>query len=168
MMSYHYNYLAGAHLLDQALTLFGHPSALTAHVLNQRQLPGSDSPDAFTITLHYKNIHGPPSSTTASSTATYPLTAILRASMLARRPGPRFLLHGSLGSFEKHGLDVQEGQLRGGLLPTDPGGRAACRNAAGALHQPCRRFSGWRWMVHQFGPSGWGSWCCAMQGFCCC
>ncbi|KAF6262744.1 hypothetical protein COO60DRAFT_1699156 [Scenedesmus sp. NREL 46B-D3] len=63
----------------------------------------------FTITLHYK----PPSPHAH-------LTAVLRASMLAQRPGPRFLLHGDLGSFEKRGLDVQEAQLRAGLAPTDP------------------------------------------------
>jgi scyllo-inositol 2-dehydrogenase (NADP+) len=102
---------AGAHLIDQALTLFGPPSALTAHMLNQRQLPDSHAPDAFTVTLHYE----PPSPHAH-------LTAILRASMLTQRPGPRFLLHGDLGSFEKRGLDAQEAQLRAGLAPTDPGG----------------------------------------------
>jgi hypothetical protein len=101
---------AGAHLLDQALTLFGPPSALTARVLNQRQLPQSNAADAFTITLHYE----PPSRHAH-------LTVILRASMLAKRAGPRFLLHGNLGSFEKAGLDVQEAQLRAGMAPTDPG-----------------------------------------------
>jgi scyllo-inositol 2-dehydrogenase (NADP+) len=91
-------------------------------VLNQRQLPDSNVPDAFTITLHYE----PPSQHAH-------LTVILRASMLAKRGGPRFLLHGDLGSFEKQGLDAQEAQLRAGLLPTDLGGLPLlCSVPAGA------------------------------------
>jgi scyllo-inositol 2-dehydrogenase (NADP+) len=53
--------------------------------------------------------------------------------MLAKRGGPRFLLHGDLGSFEKQGLDAQEAQLRAGLLPTDLGGLPLlCSVPAGA------------------------------------
>jgi predicted dehydrogenase len=32
---------SGAHLIDQALVLFGLPDAVTAHLLNQRHLPAT-------------------------------------------------------------------------------------------------------------------------------
>ena len=34
-----------------------------------------------------------------------------------RRPGPRFAVHGRLGSFVKHGFDPQEDALRAGRAP---------------------------------------------------
>jgi predicted dehydrogenase len=37
------------------------------------------------------------------------------------RPGPRFSIHGTRGSFVKYGLDVQEDQLKAGLRPPAPG-----------------------------------------------
>lgn len=43
--------------------------------------------------------------------------ATLRASMLVRHAGPRFILHGTHGSFVKYGLDPQEDQLKTKLTP---------------------------------------------------
>ncbi|KAI8079583.1 uncharacterized protein B0P05DRAFT_86993 [Gilbertella persicaria] len=98
-------YDLGAHLIDQALHLFGMPKTVYATVSNQRQLKESNVADDFTIILGYDNA----------------FKAILRSSMLARHtPVLRFNLRGMQGSFRKEYLDVQEDQLKSGKLPSDP------------------------------------------------
>jgi predicted dehydrogenase len=89
------------HLIDQALQLFGPPVALAADIACLR--PGGRSPDQFT--LQWRGADG--------------LRVSLSASMLAALPGPRFALHGTRGSWVKHGLDGQEDALKAGHRP-DP------------------------------------------------
>jgi predicted dehydrogenase len=97
-------YDLGAHLIDQALHLFGMPKTVFAIVSNQRQLKETDVSDDFTIILGYEKS----------------FKAILRSSMLARHaPVLRFNLRGMNGSFKKEYLDVQEDQLKAGLIPSD-------------------------------------------------
>jgi predicted dehydrogenase len=87
----------GAHLVDQALVLFGRPELLFADVRAERA--GAQIDDAFDLRLYY------------------PETAVwLRASSLAPPPHVRFLLHGTRGSYRKEGLDPQEDALRAGDL----------------------------------------------------
>lgn len=88
----------GPHLIDQALTLFGPPQAVTADVRVERE--GAVVDDAFDITLYYPGSR-----------------AYLRASMLASRPGPHFIVYGTKGSFVKYGLDPQEDALKRGERP---------------------------------------------------
>lgn len=88
----------GPHLIDQALLLFGVPEAVSADVRIERQ--GAVIDDAFDVTLYYPGRR-----------------AVLRASMLACAPGPRFLIHGARGSYVKYGLDPQEAALRRGEKP---------------------------------------------------
>src|SRR5271154_1793759 len=83
------------HLVDQVLTLFGVPEGITASVRMDRD--ATDIEDAFDITLEYPK-----------------LRAHCRSSMLACDAAPRFLLHGTRGSFKKYGLDPQEPALVGG------------------------------------------------------
>jgi len=85
----------GPHLVDQALALFGKPQAITASVRRDRDTTAIE--DAFDITLHYPR-----------------LLAICRGTMLAAEPAPRFLLHGTRGSFRKYGVDPQEPALLAG------------------------------------------------------
>lgn len=85
----------GPHLVDQALSLFGVPQGITASVRMDRDQ--TDIEDAFDITLEYPK-----------------LRAHCRSSMLACDAAPRFLLHGTKGSFKKFGLDPQEPALLGG------------------------------------------------------
>ena len=85
----------GPHLVDQALALFGAPQGITASVRKDRDQTAIE--DAFDITLEYPR-----------------LRAHCRASMLACDAAPRFLLHGTKGSFKKFGLDPQEPALDGG------------------------------------------------------
>jgi len=98
----------GPHLVDQALALFGRPDAVTGEVSTLRDNSAVD--DAFLITLHYH--HGPYRG----------LRARLSATMVASDPAPRFLLHGTHGSFRKFGLDAQEAALiKDGKRPPLPG-----------------------------------------------
>ncbi len=90
----------GPHLVDQALTLFGAPEGITACVRKDRDK--TDIEDAFDITLEYPEYLG------------HRLRAHCRSSMLACDAAPRFLLHGTKGSFKKYGLDPQESALVGG------------------------------------------------------
>jgi scyllo-inositol 2-dehydrogenase (NADP+) len=90
----------GPHLVDQALALFGAPDAITASVRADRDETAIE--DAFDITLHYQGANGKG------------LLAHCRTSLLACDNAPRFLLHGTKGSFKKHGLDPQESALEGG------------------------------------------------------
>jgi len=90
----------GPHLVDQALALFGAPDAITASVRSDRDQTAIE--DAFDITLHYPAANGKG------------LLAHCRTSYLACDNAPRFLLHGTKGSFRKHGLDPQEPALVGG------------------------------------------------------
>jgi predicted dehydrogenase len=87
------------HLIDHALVLFGLPEAITADVRVERDHAIAD--DSFDITLHYFS----------------GLRALLRATMLAATTRPRFILHGTQGSYVKHAFDVQEPKLRAGRLP---------------------------------------------------
>ncbi|HCR34847.1 MAG TPA: oxidoreductase, partial [Stenotrophomonas sp.] len=47
--------------------------------------------------------------------------AIVHAGSLVAAPTPHFAVHGRGGSWVKHGLDVQEAQLRRGVAPGAPG-----------------------------------------------
>ena len=100
----------GPHLLDQALQLFGPPSSLTLDL--QRQRDGAAADDGFHAVLRYPaGADGHPN----------PLCVVLHASALAAHPGPRFVVHGTRGSFTKHGLDPQEDALKAGQRPGSPG-----------------------------------------------
>lgn len=83
----------GTHLIDQALTLFGLPDAVSAEIRMERDCDGA--PDAFTLRLHYFNS----------------LIVTLSANTLSSLPRPRFHLRGTRGNFWKWGLDPQEEAL---------------------------------------------------------
>jgi scyllo-inositol 2-dehydrogenase (NADP+) len=89
------------HLIDHALMLFGLPEAVTADVRIERESAVAD--DAFDITLHYPKSQ----------------RAVLRSSILAAAPRPRFVLLGTQGSFVKQTFDPQEMNLRRGYVPSD-------------------------------------------------
>ncbi len=95
-------YDLGSHLVDQALVLFGNPDSVHCDIGVQRQ--GGMADDYFHLTMRYGARR-----------------VILHSAMLAHQPGPRFLVHGELGSFTKHGLDPQESQLLRGEGPASQG-----------------------------------------------
>lgn len=107
----------GAHLLDQALVLFGSPQAIAADIRIERA--GAAADDAFDVTLHYPHRR-----------------ALLRASMLAASPGPTFAVHGTKGSFIKYGLDPQEAALKSGRMPDEASWDAEPSDLYGRLTTP--------------------------------
>lgn len=87
----------GPHLVDQALSLWGAPSTISASVRKERE--GTGVEDAFDLVLEYPDAF-----------------VQLGSSLLAADPQPRFLVHGTAGSFRKFGVDPQEPTLvRGGV-----------------------------------------------------
>jgi predicted dehydrogenase len=94
-------YDLGSHLIDQALVLFGLPQSVYADIRSQRT--GSKVDDYFHVHLYYNR-----------------LKVILKASMFVMEPGPRYILHGTKGSFIKYGFDPQEEMLKQGHMPDSP------------------------------------------------
>ncbi|WP_225409432.1 oxidoreductase [Stigmatella hybrida] len=106
----------GAHLIDQALQLFGLPESVMADLGLQR--PGAQAVDWFHLLLRYGE-----------------LRVILRSGSVVHEPWPRFVLHGEADAFVKYGLDPQEEQLKAGLLPGAPGWGAEPPERHGRLSQ---------------------------------
>lgn len=94
-------YDLGAHLIDQALVLFGMPDWVHADLFTQRA--GATASDGFAIQM-----------------AAGKARINLGVSLLIAEGGPRYGVHGAKASYVKHGLDVQEAQLRSGMSAVDP------------------------------------------------
>jgi scyllo-inositol 2-dehydrogenase (NADP+) len=94
-------YDLGAHLIDQALCLFGTPDWIQADVFAQR--PNAVASDGFELLMGKGAAR-----------------ISLGVSTLIADGGPRYRVHGARGSFIKSGLDVQEPQLRSGMPASDP------------------------------------------------
>jgi predicted dehydrogenase len=92
-------YDLGAHLIDQALTLFG--PARTVYAETAALRPGAGAvDDAFVALTHVGGVR-----------------SHLWMSSVAARFGPRFRVLGSRGGYVVHGLDPQEAALRAGRRP---------------------------------------------------
>ena len=91
-------YDLGSHLVDQALVLFGLPHFVFADIRWQRAESKVD--DYFEVNLYYSR-----------------LKVTLKASVFVKEPGPRYIIHGTKGSFIKYGIDPQEEMLKEGLMP---------------------------------------------------
>jgi len=87
----------GAHLVDQALVLWGPPAALSVDWAALRD--GAVVNDWFHAVLRYPDTG---------------LRVILHASTLVAEPGPRWAVHGTQGTLLLHGLDTQEDALKAG------------------------------------------------------
>jgi predicted dehydrogenase len=96
-------YDLGAHLVDQALQLFGPVSNVYAELDLRR--PGVQVDDDMFVALTHDN----------------GVRSHLWANAHAAHHGPRFRVLGSEGAFVIHGLDEQEDALDAGRRPTDPG-----------------------------------------------
>jgi len=107
----------GAHLIDQAGALFGDPESLWADVRIDRE--GAVVDDAFDILLKFDG-----------------LTVMLRATTIAAKPGPQFVVHGTNGSFVKWGLDPQEDALKTGAKFSDAGFGEEPESQWGELYVP--------------------------------
>lgn len=91
-------YDLGAHLIDQALVLFGTPDSVSADVCTQRA--GGGAPDYFHLVLAYGSRR-----------------VILHSGAVVSNPGRRMQVHGSAGSYVKYGIDPQESALIDGGSP---------------------------------------------------
>lgn len=92
----------GSHLLDQCLVLLGVPDALMLDLAAQRD--GAQVHDCFHAQLRYDSLQPG-------------LRAVLHAGALVPAGSPRFAVHGTQGSFIKHGMDTQEDALKAGRRP---------------------------------------------------
>lgn len=98
-------YNLGAHVIDQAVQLFGMPEAVFADIATLRK--DSKVDDYFIIHL-----------LRPSKAPEVKIT--LKSSYLMCASEPRFVLHGREGSYVKYGFDPQEVALTEGVLPGTP------------------------------------------------
>lgn len=111
-------YDLGSHLIDQALYLFGLPHEVYADMSSQRR---GLVDDQFEVILYYSE-----------------LKVTLKSGILVKEPLPRFILHGTEGTFVKYGLDVQEPQLKAGKRPVDDSWGLEDETAWGILNTQTR------------------------------
>ncbi len=93
----------GAHLIDQALVLFG-PARRVYAELDVRRSGAAVDDETFVAITHVSGVR-----------------SHLFASAVAGLPGPRFSVSGDRAGYRKPGMDVQESQLNKGLRPGDAG-----------------------------------------------
>ena len=93
----------GSHLVDQAVQLFGVPDAIHADMGPIRDQALTE--DYFHVQLR------------SEQGAHAGLRVVLHSTTVAAAPAPRFLVHGTLGSYVKHGVDPQEDALKAGARP---------------------------------------------------
>ncbi len=91
----------GPHLIDQTVALFGKPDSVWCKLYTRRR--ESKASDSFDLKLFYPET-----------------TATLKAGVFMAEPGPRFQVHGTLGSYIKYGVDPQEARLRNGAKAGSP------------------------------------------------
>jgi scyllo-inositol 2-dehydrogenase (NADP+) len=96
-------YDLGSHLVDQALVLCGPVRSVYSELDTRREGAQVDD-DAFVALTHRSGVR-----------------THLWMSVVAGQPGPRFRVLGERAAYVKHGLDVQEAELRAGREPSEPG-----------------------------------------------
>lgn len=112
----------GAHLVDQALCLFGMPEAVSADIETQR--PAARVDDYFHLILHYGRRR-----------------IVLHASCLTALPGPSLQVHGDRSSLLIHGQDNQEAVLKArltGALAPDAAVTATLAEDGASVAMPVR------------------------------
>ncbi|AXB46308.1 Gfo/Idh/MocA family oxidoreductase [Amycolatopsis albispora] len=96
-------YDLGAHIVDQALQLFGPVTEVYAE-LDKRREGSAVHDDVFVALTHANGVR-----------------SHLWTSALAATLNPRFRVLGNRATFTKYGLDVQEPQIKAGMKPGEPG-----------------------------------------------
>ena len=108
-------YDLGAHLIDQALQLFGMPKKLFADI--QAMRPISKVDDYFELLLYYDKMR-----------------VRVKSSYVVREPLPGYVFHGLKGSFIKPKTDVQEEMLQAGKVPNTKNWGTEPESERGLLH----------------------------------
>ena len=115
-------YSLGIHTMDRMISLFGRPDTVTYDIRNNEMEGAVDN--YFDVGLHYGN----------------QLKIKLKTNHVVAKDYPRFIVHGTNGSFIKYGEDRQENDLKAGIMPESAGfgedspmyyGVAKYRNANG-------------------------------------
>jgi scyllo-inositol 2-dehydrogenase (NADP+) len=109
------NFLSlGSHMIDQAVVLFGIPTAVWADIRSQR---GGVLDDAWEVHLFYEPGDAQSNSEALDYVHHGGFRAILKGSLLCPDHALRYLIHGKKGSWMKCGVDSQEDDLRKGRFP---------------------------------------------------
>ncbi len=95
-------YGLGVHTMDQIISLFGRPDHAAFDIRSLRNKANPD--DTFEAQLFYGD-----------------LKAIVKTSHLVKLEYPKFIVHGTRGSFIKYGIDQQETSLKANIMPGEPG-----------------------------------------------
>lgn len=93
----------GAHLIDQAIQLFGPVAESYGETANHGPAPEGADTEAFVSLLHDSGVR-----------------SRLWMNGMAAQAGPRFHVLGSKAGYTKWGLDSQEPALAAGMTPSDP------------------------------------------------
>jgi len=109
-------YDLGAHLIDQAIQLFGPVAAITAVEIDRRRPSAAADDDAFLALRHESGVRSQ-----------------LWMSAVAPQAGPRFHVLGENAGYTSWGLDGQEPALVAGATPADPGFGETPEHRWGAL-----------------------------------
>ena len=112
-------YNLGAHVIDQAVQLFGMPEAVFADIATLRK---DSKVDEYFI-IHLLRPSKAPE-----------VKITLKSSYLMCASEPRFVLHGREGSYVKYGFDPQEAALNEGVLPVTPHWGEEDKSSWGILH----------------------------------
>ena len=109
-------YNLGSHLIDQILVLFGRPSSVYAVLFKFRT--NGKVEDNYELLLEYPD-----------------KKVTTRGSLLVMEPGPRYILHGTNGSYLKWGIDPQEADLKEGKMPAGSDWGSEDEKFRGILHR---------------------------------
>jgi predicted dehydrogenase len=93
----------GAHLIDQAIQLFGPVQTSYGETANRGPHPDAADTEAFVSLLHTSGVR-----------------SRLWMNGMAAQAGPRFHVLGTQSGYTKWGLDSQESSLAAGVAPSDP------------------------------------------------
>ncbi|EAF6118247.1 oxidoreductase [Listeria monocytogenes] len=95
-------YGLGIHIMDRMIALFGRPEKVVYDIRNNEVIGAVDN--YYDVDLHYGHT----------------LKVKVKTNHTVAISYPRFIVHGSNGSFIKYGEDQQENDLKAGLLPASP------------------------------------------------
>lgn len=95
-------YGLGVHTMDQIISLFGRPDHVAYDIRSLRNKANPD--DTFEAQLFYGD-----------------LKVIVKTSHLVKIDYPKFIVHGTKGSFVKYGIDQQETSLKANIMLGEPG-----------------------------------------------
>lgn len=96
-------YGLGIHLMDRMVALFGRPDSAVYDIRNNEKADAVDN--YFDVDLHYGSTN----------------KIKVKAEFVVASDYPRFIVHGTNGSFIKYGADQQENDLKAGIMPGTTG-----------------------------------------------